>query len=387
MTDYEIDDRDFDRLIYGPPDASELQNDDTVQFIRDLRDMCVADQPGPHQQRHLDAIRRALTEPENNPTTMGAGTAAALPAAVSARSARRFLSDTMGTVAARAAAVATTLAVSTGGMAAAGVLPAPVQAVVAQAAESVGIDLPRPDPARIAGDADSEAGTSLTAGRPAGGSTVTADEVMSASQDVIGAAESTRKLVDDAVAAAQQCTVEVSAALEALAAQVPALAGQAQAQALVLQAQALQERASGCAAETAQAGRSGAEQAAAATAQADRLSASIAALPGLAEPAAAAATAARQAAATAAGSARQAIGMADALSTQVGELAAGVIGSARGLTPDGTAPVVRSSLPPAAPAARPTGLPVPAEQVPAPDAVPGPGTVERILGDLFGSNR
>lgn len=165
MTDYERNDEDFDRLIHGSLDT-DAPVDDTVQFVRDLQDMCLPAQPSPHRQRHLEAIRQSMAEPHRTPTTIG-GRNPLVPVALPRRSARQLVSDVTGTATARAALVAATLMVSTGGMAAAGALPEPVQSAVAQSAGTVGIDLPRPQVA-VADRYETGTGVPLAPSRPPG---------------------------------------------------------------------------------------------------------------------------------------------------------------------------------------------------------------------------
>lgn len=260
MTDSGLSDEEFDRLVSGRPSAGHQHTNETAQFIRDLRELCLPAESGAHQARHLAAIRAALSQRSRGLHLVHSAGAAA-PMAASGRTLRETLLQSMSGMATKAAVLATALVTSAGGMAVAGVLPQPIQSAISDAAGNVGIALPDP----IAAPATPATGNlplppTAPAARAELPTLPAPADPAETSQQLIEVADSARNLADEALSRAQQCVTGLQPELQALASQASTL-NPAQARSLADRAEELRRAAQDCAAGAAQAGQQSAAQA------------------------------------------------------------------------------------------------------------------------------
>lgn len=273
MTDDGLNDEEFDRLVSGRPSAGHLNGNETAQFIRDLKELCLPSESDTRKGRHLAAIRTALSQRSRGLHLVHSAGAAA-PMAASSRTLREALLQSMSGMAAKAAVLATALVTSAGGMAVAGVLPHPIQSAVSDAAGNVGITLPDPSAAPATAATGNVALPPTAPAARAGIPSVPAAPADPAetSQQLIEVADSARNLADESLSGAQQCVTGIQAELQALSSQVATL-HPAQARSLADRAGELRRAAQDCAARAAETGEQSAAQAGEVVAQADRLGA------------------------------------------------------------------------------------------------------------------
>jgi hypothetical protein len=157
---WSLSDADLDRLLAGKaPRPGTAFDPELAAFVQDLRAALTTPPPADVAARHIAAateISRLATE-QGDPAVRPAskahgpeGQASGLPK----WRRRSVLSSVFASLTAKIAGVTIAAMAATGGLAAAGALPAPAQAAVASAAASVGITLPAPplevsDPAPV----------------------------------------------------------------------------------------------------------------------------------------------------------------------------------------------------------------------------------------------
>jgi hypothetical protein len=131
-----ISDHDADRLLGGDLPAGPVSLDEIAVFVQDVEAAYAQPPTEPLKARHLDAMRRAA-RPRAEGRISGPGLPERLGRALSGLALRPRLAGAMAVL---------LLCASFSGMTAAGALPDPVQAAVADAARTVGVTVP--DPAR-----------------------------------------------------------------------------------------------------------------------------------------------------------------------------------------------------------------------------------------------
>jgi hypothetical protein len=143
-------DLDFDRLLSGVG-PSTAQEDPVARFVGSARRVAALPPSESTEQRHLSAILETaqLFVEKGNPVARPASNAAApdLQASGLPKRRRKFvLSSLFATLAAKLAAGGIAVAMATtGGLAAAGNLPAPAQDAISMAAEKIGLHIPAAD--------------------------------------------------------------------------------------------------------------------------------------------------------------------------------------------------------------------------------------------------
>jgi hypothetical protein len=146
-----LSDRDLDRLLAGKaPDGGDPVDRELAAFVREVRTAFLAPPAARTERRHLAAALEVarLNADKDNPGVRTAGNAHGPDPQASGppRWRRRtVLSSLFASLFAKIAGVAIAAAAATGGLAAAGALPAPAQHVVSQAASTVGIHVPSPE--------------------------------------------------------------------------------------------------------------------------------------------------------------------------------------------------------------------------------------------------
>ena len=146
-----LSDQDLDRLLAGKaPNGEDPVDRELAAFVRDARTAFLAQPAAETERRHLAAAIEAsrLTVDRGDPVvrpaskTHGPGRqASGLPK----RRRRIVLSSLFASLFAKIAGVAIAAAAATGGLAAAGALPAPAQQAISHAASTVGIHVPSPE--------------------------------------------------------------------------------------------------------------------------------------------------------------------------------------------------------------------------------------------------
>ena len=148
---WSLSDQDLDRLLAGKaPNGGDPVDRELAAFVRDVRAAFLAEPAAETERRHLAA---AL---EVSRLTADKGDPGVRPASKAHRPGRRasglpkwrrrtVLSSLFASLFAKIAAVAIAAAAATGGLAAAGALPAPAQQAISHAASTVGIHVPSPD--------------------------------------------------------------------------------------------------------------------------------------------------------------------------------------------------------------------------------------------------
>ena len=146
-----LSDQDLDRLLAGKaPSGGDPVDRELTAFVRDVRTAFLAQPAAETERRHLAA---AL---EVSRLTAGRGDPGVRPASKAPKPGqqasglpkwrrRTVLSSLFASLFAKIAGVAIAAAAATGGLAAAGALPAPAQQAVSHAASTVGIHVPSPE--------------------------------------------------------------------------------------------------------------------------------------------------------------------------------------------------------------------------------------------------
>ncbi len=146
-------DSDFDRLLRGEA-PSTTQDDSLVAFVGSAKSVAAIPPGESIEREHLSAMLEAaqLFVEKGNPVVRPASNAAVpdLQASGLPKRRRKFvLSSLFATLTAKLAAAGIAVAMaSTGGLAAAGNLPAPAQDAVSMAAEKIGLHIPDADEAK-----------------------------------------------------------------------------------------------------------------------------------------------------------------------------------------------------------------------------------------------
>jgi hypothetical protein len=143
-----LSDHDLDRLLAGKaPNGGDPVDRELAAFVRDVRTAFLAQPAAETERRHLAAALEAsrLTADKGDPSVRPASKshrpghqASGLPK----WRRRTVLSSLFASLFAKIAAVAIAAAAATGGLAAAGALPAPAQQAISHAASTVGIHVP-----------------------------------------------------------------------------------------------------------------------------------------------------------------------------------------------------------------------------------------------------
>lgn len=345
MIELTISDADFDKLVAGKPGAGPV-----ARIVDQVNRAYVSPIPPATEARHLQAIHQA----NRSRTRAGAPAAGTSRGPAALAPLRRFgvslrqlgLVQLSGSTAVWAVVIGLFFVGATGGLAAAGVLPAPIQSAVSSAAHSVGIEMPKPPapPARLP----------ATEPPPAGRVDVTESDLaaqqaaLAAAEQAIQAAEQAQKAAQEAAATSARCIEQSMDRVSTLVEGIIGATSPAQAQAIVNQARSVGSSVKECADQAAAAGQAGAGHAAAASQLAQKAAEGN---PALTAPGLAAVRAAEQAARAAGASANRALQVSSSIVDDVSGLAASLIGSTLGL---------REQLTPAPPAALPGRHPAPA---------------------------
>lgn len=321
-----ISDGDFDKVIAGKsgvqgPEAAELQ-----RIMAQLNSAYVSPIPGASESRHLAAIQAAnrSRSPQSSASGAASGFKSVLePFKSFGASFRRTGFALSGATAVWAVVVALFMVSATGGLAAAGALPDPIQKVVSSAAASVGLDVPKPD-------------TEVVLSDPVNSGTVKASEgdiaaqqaALANAEQAVQAAEQAQKAAQEAAATSARCIEESMAQVSTLVDGILSAASPAQAQALVDQARSIGGGVKACADQAAAVGQAGVVHAG----EASRLAAEASGADAVASAQVQAAIdAANKAARTAGTSANRALDMSRSIVDNVSSLAAGLINSTLGL--------------------------------------------------------
>ena len=146
-----LSDQELDRLLAGrAPDGGDPVDRELAAFVREVRTAFLAQPAAQTERRHLAAALEVsrLNAGKGDPGVRTAGTAHGPDpqASGSPRWRRRTVfSSLFASLFAKIAGVAIAAAAATGGLAAAGALPAPAQQAVSHAASTVGIHVPSPE--------------------------------------------------------------------------------------------------------------------------------------------------------------------------------------------------------------------------------------------------
>jgi hypothetical protein len=146
-----LSDQDLDRLLAGKaPSGGDAVDRELATFVRDVRTAFLAPPAAETERMHLAAAMAAshLNVDKGDPAVRPASKAHGPDRQASGLPKwrrRTVLSSLFASLTAKIAGVAIAAAAATGGLAAAGALPAPVQQAVASAASNVGINLPNPN--------------------------------------------------------------------------------------------------------------------------------------------------------------------------------------------------------------------------------------------------
>ncbi|HEX2053538.1 MAG TPA: hypothetical protein VHJ78_07445 [Actinomycetota bacterium] len=340
-----ISDGDFDKVIKGQP-ASGAEAAEMARIMRRLNSAYVSPMGQATEARHLAAIQQANRSRKTG-TTVSTGLTPLFGALRSfGGGMRRYGLALSGSTAVWAVVVAMFLVTATGGLAAAGVLPYPLQSAVSQAAESVGLEVPRPE-------APVE---DVTMSDPASGGVAVQESDLAAQQaalasaeQAIAAAEQAQKAAQEAAAITARCIEESMAQVSTLVDGILTASSPAQAQAIVAQARNIGGGVKSCADQAAAAGQTGVGRAGEATMLAQTAAQGAPALDDQGRSAVAAAEKAARTAATSAGSALQ---MSQSIVDNVTSLAASLVNSSLGLQQAATAaapppPAAGTPAPPA----------------------------------------
>jgi hypothetical protein len=144
-----ISDTDLERLLRGKPPAGGDDAPELRQFFQDLRSKYTAPAPPSVQQAHLAAMMEAAKAHHHHQARQPVTAPWQPPAGPSEdrrpRWRRKLVwSSVFGSVTAKVLVGVVAAAAATGGLAAAGSLPRPVQNAVASAAGGVGVSIPDP---------------------------------------------------------------------------------------------------------------------------------------------------------------------------------------------------------------------------------------------------
>lgn len=315
-----INDGDFDKVIAGKsgvsgPEAAELR-----RIVAEVNSAYVGPVSPSAEARHLSAIQQAnRNRAPQAPTAAPAGFRGVTePWTKFLQSLRRSgYAHLSGATAVWAVVVALFLVSATGGLAAAGALPASLQSAVSDAAASVGIDVPRPEVAVSVSDPANYGAVSATEANLAA-----QRAALASAEQAVQAAGLSQKAAQEAAATSARCVDESMSKVSALVDQILAAGTPAQAQALVTQAGNVGSEVKSCADQARALGQAGVGHAG----EAARLAQEASAAPAAASTQVQAAIdAANNAARTAGTSATRALDMSNSVVDNVSSLAAGLI--------------------------------------------------------------
>ena len=219
-----MSDADLDRLLAGKAPLGGVDGTGLADFVRDLKAQYLVEPPPAVREAHIAQMLSAarLHNDHRQPLVT--------PARTAGRSARQgwrryaVLSSLFGSMTAKILAGVVAASAATGGLAAAGALPGPVQNAVASAAGSVGVNLPNPQAAHT--DANKVASTVSTLVQQATTAAATPGTFSSAAVAVTGACSQNVSTIAGQLAggAAQGAT---ASGAQSLAARATALAQEA----------------------------------------------------------------------------------------------------------------------------------------------------------------
>lgn len=376
-----ISDGDFDKLIAGKGSTSGPEGAELARVMAQVNSAYVSPIRAAAESKHLAAIQQAnRNRPASTaPAAASTGLRSVLEPIRSFAASFRLSGyvHLSGATAVWAVVVALFMVSATGGLAAAGVLPDPIQSAVSNAAASVGINVPMPDTSVTVSEPANSGGMNVTEG------TLAAQQAaLVAAEKAVQEAELAQRAAQEAAATSARCIEESMAQVSVLTDGILSATGPAQAQALVTQAGNLGGDVKACADQATSLGQAGVAYAgeAARLAQEASRAESVAS-----DPIQAAIDAANNAARTAGTSATRALDMSRSIVDNVSTLAAGLINSSLGLqeTLSSTAP------PPPAGTAPATAVPAPPATITDPAAWSSWGMdyANRIMSSFMGGTR
>ena len=340
-----INDGDFDKVIAGKSGVSGPEAAEMRRILAEVNSAYVGPVSPSAESRHLSAIQQANRNraPQASTAAPAGFRAVTEPWTKFFQSLRRSgYAHLSGATAVWAVVVALFFVSATGGLAAAGALPASLQSAVSDAAASVGIDVPRPEVA-------------VTVSDPASYGAVSANEAnlaaqraaLASAEQAVQAAGLAQKAAQEAAATSARCVDESMSKVSALVDQILAAATPAQAQAMVTQAGNVGSEVKSCADQARALGQAGVDHAG----EASRLAAVAAqAAPALSEQGRSAVAAAEKAARTATSSAGQSLAMTQSIVDNVTNLATSLLDSSLNLA---------KATAPASPPPQTAGTPAP----------------------------
>jgi hypothetical protein len=236
-----MSDADLDRLLAGKVQGGADKAEPLAAFFHEVKSRYVTQPSSATRQDHLSKIVAAArlnaepVQPSPEPSLTGVPTA---DPGRRPRWRRRIVFGSIfgGSITAKVALLGVVAATAaTGGLAAAGSLPSPLQSAVAGAAGNVGVRIPNPQAtAQIKANAQVEAGKVAA----------TLDQLV---QEVAAAAEQPAKVTTSTVASTQTCTQNVNTIASQLLNSAAGAGSPALAQSLAERATALAQESVGCA--------------------------------------------------------------------------------------------------------------------------------------------
>ena len=354
-----ISDEDFDKVISGKAGASGPEANEVASITRRLNSTYVSPISSATEAKHLQAIRQAnagRTATGSKPADASGPLSVLDPFKNFLAGMRRlgFL-QLSGSTAVWAVVAALFLVSTTGGLAAAGVLPERMQSAVSSAARTVGIQVPGPAPA-VPGiqvsEPEAPGQVKVTEGDPAA-----QQAALASAEQAIAAAEQAQRAAQEAAATSARCMEESMAQVSALVEGILGATSPAQAQAMVAQAKTIGTNVKSCSDQASAIGRNGVVFAAQAAELAHKASG---ASPAMTPEALASVHSAGQAARMAETSASQALSVSRSIVDNVSGLAASLVSSSIGLqqlptapAPAGPAPAASQPFPPGGSVASP----------------------------------
>jgi hypothetical protein len=244
--DTRMSDADIEQLLAGKPRPGGDELPGVRQFFQEVKTRYAVDPPAAVREAHLARIVSAarLQADQTSPgaaASIAPGAARAAAPATSGGGAEKppwrrkvVLSSLFGSITAKILVGVVAATAATGGLAAAGALPRPVQNAVASAAEGVGVSLPNP-----------QASASAAAAAQAQAQKV-ASTVNSLVQQVTTGAQHAGAVTPTALKTTSTCTQNVSAIASDLSGAVGAADNVGLAQSLAARATALAQESVGC---------------------------------------------------------------------------------------------------------------------------------------------
>jgi hypothetical protein len=236
-----MSDADLDRLLAGKAGGGADDAEALAAFFREVRSRYVTQPSSATREDHLSKIVAAAqlnaeqlqASPEPSPTGVPTEDPGRRP-----RWRRRLVLGSIfgGSITAKIALIGVVAATAaTGGLAATGSLPSPLQSAVAGAAGNVGVRIPNPE-----ATAQFKANAQVQAGKVAS----TVDQLV---KEVATAAEQPPKLTTSTVASTRACTQNVNTIASQLLGSAAGASNPALAQSLAERATALAQESVGCA--------------------------------------------------------------------------------------------------------------------------------------------